>query len=104
MYGEYHLLTKKPSPPKVVWGLSFPQVVAFLVGGKLSWEFAKLVPPLPLENPVLAHAHHLLPLAFVLALLYVREEKTGLPLYKYAYYWLRFRLRRGRTFVWKRGL
>lgn len=103
MYGQHHPLTKKPAPPKVVWGLNFPQIVAILIGGKLSYDFAKLVPPLPVKNPIFAHVHHLLPLGALLALLYVREEKTGLLLYQYVYHLVKFKLKRDKTFVWKRS-
>jgi hypothetical protein len=104
MYGQQHPLMEKPGYSKVVWGLTFPQLIAILIGGKLSYEFSRIVPALPVKNAVIAHIHHLIPLAITLALLYAREQKTGLLLYQYIYHWLRFKLKQNRVFTWKRPI
>lgn len=102
MYGQQHPLMGKPAVSKVVWGLTFPQLIAIMIGGKLSYEFSKIVPALPVKNVIIAHVHHLIPLAFTLILLYAREQKTGLLLYQYIYHWIKFKLKQNRTYLWKR--
>lgn len=104
MYGHQHPLMERPGNSKVVWGLTFPQLIAILIGGKLSFDFSKIVPALPVKNVVIAHMHHLLPLAIALILLYAREQKTGLLLYQYVCNWIKFKLKKNRTFDWKRPL
>ncbi len=104
MYGQQHPLMEKPGYSKVVWGLTFPQLIAILIGGKLSYEFAKVVPAIPINNVVIAHVHHLIPLALTLILLYTREQKTGLLLYQYIFCWIKFKLKQNRIFVWKRPI
>jgi hypothetical protein len=102
MYGQQHPIMERSGASKVVWGLTFYQLAALLLGGKLSFEFSKVVPALPVNNVVIAHIHHLLPLAAVLILFYAREQKTGLLLYQYAYHWICFKLKQNRVFTWKR--
>ncbi|HBT19959.1 MAG TPA: hypothetical protein DEA47_01090 [Peptococcaceae bacterium] len=102
MYGQQHPLTKKAGSPKLVWNFTFSQMVAILIGAKLSWEFSKIVPALPLKNPVFAHIHHLIPLGAALILLYGREQKTGLLLYRYIYFWIKYRLKSPKVIVWKK--
>jgi hypothetical protein len=104
MYGEQHPLMEKPGFSKIVWGLTFPQLIAILIGGKLSFELSKIIPAIPVNNIVLSHIHHLIPLAITLILLYAREQKTGLLLYKYMYHRIKFKLKQNRTFVWKRPI
>ena len=91
MYGQQHPLMEKPGYSKVVWGLTFPQLIAILIGGKLSYEFSRIVPALPVKNVVIAHIHHLIPLAITLALLYAREQKTAYCCINIYTHWLRFK-------------
>jgi len=102
MYGQQHPLMVKPAVSKVVWGLTFHTLIAYLLDGKLSYEFSKIVPALPVKNFIIAHVPHLIPLAFTLILLYAREQKTGLLLYQYIYHWIKFKLKQNRTYLWKR--
>jgi uncharacterized protein (DUF983 family) len=86
---------------KIIWGLTLPQIVALLIGGKLSYQMAITVPPLPISNPVFARVFDFIPLILVLALLYIREQRTGLLLYQYLYYLVRFKTKKEKVFIWR---
>ena len=101
MFGEQHELPMRPGPARVVWGLSLTQTAALFAGALLSWRFAGLVPPLPFKNFLLAHAHHLLPLAAAAVLCFAKEGRTGLNLAVYLFYLAAFRFRR-RDYPWRR--
>lgn len=101
MFGEYHPLTQRPSLGKIVWGMTLPQIVVILIGGKLSYTLALAIPPLPISNPVLARIFCLIPLALVAGLLFIREQKTGMLLYKYLYYLIKFKIKKDKIFIWK---
>jgi uncharacterized protein (DUF983 family) len=101
MYGNYHPLTQRPGLSKIIWGLTLPQIVALLIGGKLSYQMAITVPPLPISNPVFARVFDFVPLILILALLYIREQRTGLLLYQYLYYLVRFKTKKEKVFIWR---
>ena len=102
MYGYYHPLRQKPEPSKLVWGLTTVQVIALVVGGKLSFMLGDYIPALPFNNFLLSHLHHLMPLAVCMGLVFIREKKTGLTLPKYLYNMAKYRLYRRKTYVWRK--
>lgn len=102
MYGYFHSLKQKPQASKFVWGLTFVQLIALGIGGKLSMMLAEIIPPLPINNIALAHIHHLVPLGVSMSLVFMKEAKTGLPLPKYLYSLAKYRLFRRKTYVWRK--
>lgn len=102
MFGEHHPLSPKVGPVKIIWGLSFTQILAIGVGASLSYKLARIIPPLPVGNLLLAHIHHMAPLAAAVVLTMARERKTGLNLAVYLAYLIAFKLRR-KVFVWRRS-
>jgi len=102
MFGQMHSLTQKTSPGKILWGLSLPQVIIILLGARLSYSLSEIIPALPVNNFIIAHIHHLIPLFFCVFVLFVRQSKTNLSIGIYFYYWLLFKFRK-KTFVWKRS-
>lgn len=101
MYGQMHPLSQKPVSGKIIAGLTLPQLVIVLLGAKFSYDFAQIIPAIPVKNFILAHIHHMLPLYLAVFILVARQSKTGLPIAVYFYYWLLFKLRR-KVFVWGR--
>jgi len=102
MFGYQHNLAPKPVETRIALGLTWQKLLALLVGGKLTYEFAKIVPPLPFENFVIAHIHHLIPLVLVMAFALITDRKTGLSLPQYLWYWINFKTRK-KVFIWRRG-
>ncbi|MCL6612438.1 MAG: hypothetical protein K6T66_12930 [Peptococcaceae bacterium] len=77
MYGDRHPLTRKTSPDKFIFGLTFTQLLAVLIGGKLSCELAGVVPALPIDNFLLRHVHQGIPLYLAGALVFLEDSVTG---------------------------
>lgn len=102
MYGYYHPLKQKPQPSKLVWGLTSVQVFALVIGGKLSFMLGDMLPALPFNNFILSHIHHLVPLLVCMALVFMKELKTGLSLPKYFYSFAKYRIYRRKMYVWRK--
>ena len=101
MFSEHHPLSSLGEQTKIVWNLTLVQLIAISVGGKLSYEFAQVVPPLPIKNFIFAHIHHLIPLLITYLLVSAKEVKTGLPLWKYVYNWFVQKFTKD-IYVWKK--
>lgn len=101
MFGEHHPLTPKAGPAKVAWGLSLTHLLVLGIGAGLSYRLARIVPPLPFKNFVLAHVHHFVPLGAAALLLFAREGKTGLNLAVYLAYLVAYKVRR-KVYIWRR--
>lgn len=103
MYGHRHPLAFQASQgEKWVGKFTGKQAIWLIIGGVLSFKMMQLVPNLPLESFVFKHLHHMLPLAVCAVFGFVKEGKTGLPLFNYLLLWVKFH-RRPRTLVYKRG-
>lgn len=77
MYGDRHPLMQKNSPVKFIFGLTFTQLLVVLAGGKLSYELAKVVPALPVDNLFFRHVHQGIPLYIAGALVFLEDNATG---------------------------
>lgn len=77
MYGDRHPLIRKSSADPFIFGMTFVQLLAVLAGGKASYELAKFVPVLPIENYFLKHIHQGLPLYITAALIFIQDNITG---------------------------
>lgn len=77
MYGDRHPLVQKTSPVSFIFGITFSQLLAVLVGGKLSYEMAGVVPALPLDNFLLRHLHQGIPLFITAGLIFLEDNVTG---------------------------
>lgn len=77
MYGEKHPLIQKIKPDSFIFGMTFIQLLAVLVGGKLSYELSTVVPILPVDNFLLKHIHQGIPLYIAAALIFLDDNVTG---------------------------
>lgn len=77
MYGERHPLIRKSTPDSFIFGMTLSQLLAVLAGGKISYELAGAVPPLPVENFILSHFHQGIPLYIIAALVFLEDSVTG---------------------------
>ena len=77
MYSDRHPLIRKSSPVQFIFGMTFVQLIAVLAGGKLSYELARVVPLLPIDNYFFKHIHQGLPLYFAAALVFIEDNVTG---------------------------
>lgn len=57
--------------------MTLTQLVAVLAGGKISYELAGVVPPLPVDNFILSHLHQGIPLYITAALVFLEDNVTG---------------------------
>ncbi len=101
VYGEKHPFSIETGPEKFIWGLSLFQLIAILVGGKLSYELSQVVPNLPIENIFFKHIHQGLPLIMVLILVCFQDNVVGRTLLFSLFDKIRARFRR-RCFLYKR--
>jgi hypothetical protein len=101
VFGYDHPLSKKPKPGKIIFGLSFYQLIVVLLGAKLSWQMSTVIPAIPVKNFTIAHIHHLIPFGLTVMAVFTKQSKTGLPIAVYFYYWVLFKMRK-RTYVWRR--
>ncbi|MFZ5648964.1 MAG: hypothetical protein ACOY30_15240 [Bacillota bacterium] len=102
MYGERHPLLRKTSPDKFIFGMTLTQLLAALTGGKISYELAKVLPPLPIDNFILSHFHQWIPLYFTVGLVFLEDNVTGRVMAASLYDRLSSRFRR-RVFIYGRG-
>ncbi len=101
MYGDRHPLVRKTGPEKFIFGLTLTQLLAVLAGGKLSYELAGVVPPLPVDNFFLRHIHQGIPLYITAALVFFEDGVTGRVMAASLYDRLSARLRK-RVFLYRR--
>ena len=103
MYGYRHPLAFQGSQgEKLVGNFTAKQSLWLVAGGFLSFKLTQMVPSLPFDSFVFKHIHHLLPLILCSIFGFVKEGKTGLPLFTYLILWIKFQ-RRIRTLRYKRG-
>lgn len=101
MYSEKHPFTSKTSPEKFIFGLNLYQLIAVLVGGKLSYELSGIIPSLPIDNIFLKHIHQGIPLYIVIILVFLQDNAVGRLLAFSLYDKIRARLRK-RVFIYQR--
>lgn len=77
MYGDRHPLMQRTTPIKFIFGLTFIQLLTVLAGGRLSYELARVVPALPIDNFILSHLHQGIPLYITAVLAFVEDNVTG---------------------------
>jgi hypothetical protein len=77
VYGDRHPLVRKTGPEKFIFGLTPAQSLAVLVGGKLSYELAAVIPDLPVDNFFLMHVHQGIPLYITAAMVFIEDSVTG---------------------------
>lgn len=104
MYGSHHPVARPTGQSRFLWGFSFTQIIALLFGSMLSWNLAKILPPLPVKNLFFRWIHCLTPLFMMLIFVYVRHQNTGLLLYKHFYIWVKHKLNPNKIFVWRKNL
>lgn len=77
MYGEKHPLIQKIKSDRFIFGMTFIQLLAVLIGGKVSYELSAVVPILPFDNFILKHIHQGIPLYIAVAMIFLEDNVTG---------------------------
>ena len=94
MCGENHPLPYDTGEgEKLVWRLTGYQTFWLGLGLLASYEMSRVVPAIPVANPIFRFGHYVLPLALCAVFAYARHAGTGLPLFDYLLSWVAFRRR-----------